>query len=45
MYPKEVKLAMEYTVFHTNALGWKNGGTKRTLGFPYGEDMGVGLNE
>ena len=42
MYPKEVKLAMDYTVFHTNALGW-NGTNKRTLGFPYGEDLGVAL--
>ena len=42
MYPKEVKLSMEYTVFHTNALGW-NGSDKRTLGFPYGMDLGVDL--
>lgn len=42
MYPKEVKLSMEYTVFHTNALGWNSSG-KRTLGFPYGEDMGVAM--
>lgn len=35
MYPKEVKLSMEYTVFHTNPLGWKQQ-DKRTPGFPYG---------
>ena len=35
MYPKEVKLSMEYTVFHTNPLGWESD-TKRTPGFPYG---------
>ncbi len=35
LYPKEVKLSMEYTVFHTNPLGWE-GDEKRTPGFPYG---------
>lgn len=35
LYPKEVKLSMEYTVFHTSPLGWK-GANKRTEGFPYG---------
>lgn len=35
LYPKLIKLSMEYTVFHTNGLGW-NGTRKRTLGFPYG---------
>ena len=35
MYPKEVKLSMEYTVFHTNPLGW-NQHRQRTPGFPYG---------
>ena len=37
MYPKEVKLSMEYTVFHTNPLGW-NQQDKRTPGFPYGSE-------
>ena len=32
---KQVKLSMEYTVFHTNPLGWKQQ-DKRTPGFPYG---------
>lgn len=36
MYPKEVKLSMEYTVFHTNPLGWSASEGKRTPGFPYG---------
>lgn len=36
LYPKEVKLSMEYTVFHTNPLGWDRT-SKRTPGFPYGE--------
>lgn len=35
LYPKEVKLSMEYTVFHTNPLGWEDT-RKRTPGFPYG---------
>ena len=42
MYPKEVKLSMEYTVFHTNPLGW-DGTNKRTAGFPYGESPGASL--
>ena len=42
MYPKEVKLSMEYTVFHTTPLGWK-GTKKRTAGFPYGEGVDVSL--
>ena len=37
MYPKEVKLSMEYTVFHTNPLGWTQQ-SKRTPGFPYGSE-------
>ena len=36
LYPKESKLSMEYTVFHTHALGW-DGTKKRQRGFPYGE--------
>jgi len=36
LYPKEVKLSMEYTVFHTHGLGW-DGTKKRQKGFPYGE--------
>lgn len=36
LYPKEAKLSMEYTVFHTNPLGWDKT-NKRTPGFPYGE--------
>ena len=33
MYPKQVKLSMEYTVFHTNPLGWGGSeGGKRTPG-------------
>ena len=36
LYPKEVKLSMEYTVFHTHALGW-TGSEKRMPRFPYGE--------
>lgn len=35
LYPKEVKLSMEFTVFHTNPLGYFQG-SKRTPGFPYG---------
>lgn len=35
LYPKESKLSMEYTVFHTHALGW-DGVEKREKGFPYG---------
>ncbi len=42
MYPKEVKLSMEYTVFHTNPLGWDRT-RKRTKGFPYGEIPEVNL--
>lgn len=42
MYPKEVKLSMEYTVFHTNPLGWDKT-SKRTKGFPYGEIPEVNL--
>ena len=35
-----VKLSMEYTVFHTNPLGWGGPeGGKRTPGFPYGGEI------
>jgi len=44
LYPKEVKLSMEYTVFHTNPLGW-SGTDKRTAGFPYGEVAGVDMTQ
>jgi len=44
MYPKEVKLSMEYTVFHTNKLGWDRT-NKRTKGFPYGEGLDVDLTQ
>ena len=40
LYPKEVKLSMEYTVFHTHGLGW-DGTQKRTPGFPYGTGGGT----
>ena len=36
LFPKEVKLSMEYTVFHTHGLGW-DGAEKREKGFPYGD--------
>lgn len=36
LFPKEVKLSMEYTVFHTHGLGW-DGVKKRERGFPYGD--------
>lgn len=35
MYPKNSKLSMELTVFHTFPLGWEGTG-KRTPEFPYG---------
>ena len=41
LYPKQVKLSMEYTVFHTNPLGWDKT-DKRTPGFPYGESTSTG---
>ena len=41
LYPKEVKLSMEYTVFHTNPLGWTES-QKRTPGFPYGDAGATG---
>ena len=44
LYPKEVKLSMEYTVFHTSPLGWKGSEGKRTPGFPYGNSTGTGAN-
>ena len=44
MYPKEVKLSMEYTVFHTNPLGWSKT-NKRTAGFPYGEGATVDMTQ
>ena len=45
LFPKEVKLSMEYTVFHTHALGW-DGTTKREKGFPYGDvPTGTGAGE
>ena len=36
LFPKEVKLSMEYTVFHTHGLGW-DGSKKREPRFPYGD--------
>ena len=44
MYPKEAKLSMEYTVFHTSPLGWK-GTTRRTEGFPYGNQSATSASE
>ncbi len=41
LYPKEVKLSMEYTVFHTHGLGW-DGTRFRQKGYPYGEGAGTG---
>ena len=41
LYPKQVKLSMEYTVFHTHGLGW-DGTKKRTKGFPYGDGTSDG---
>ena len=38
LYPKEVKLSMEYTVFHTHGLGWF-GKSKREPNFPYGSAL------
>ena len=38
LYPKEVKLSMEYTVFHTHGLGWF-GKSKREPNFPYGAGL------
>jgi hypothetical protein len=44
LYPKEVKLSMEYTVFHTHALGW-TGSEKREPRFPYGELTAAGQSQ
>jgi hypothetical protein len=44
LYPKEVKLSMEYTVFHTHGLGW-DGTRKRTSGFPYGDGTASSTGE
>ena len=44
LYPKEVKLSMEYTVFHTHKLGW-TGSDKREPRFPYGESTSVGQSQ
>ena len=37
LYPKEVKLAMDYTVMHTHGLGWDRD-QKRQPRFPYNQD-------
>ena len=39
LYPKSIKLSLEYTVLHTFQLGW-NGTGKRTAAFPYGVGQG-----
>ena len=36
LYPKSVKLSLEFKVLHTHGLGW-NGTTKRENQFPYGD--------